>query len=278
MPLWTPADDSLLRAVYVTGTITTIRDTHFPERTRSAVQQRALHLGLSRGHRPRKGTVRRRYTADADYFARRTPESTYWAGFIAADGCLALQARERPLLKVAVSATDEAHLTLLREALAFTGPITRYVQTTNVGTNEMVSLRIYGVDAWRRDLRDIYGITERKSPVLPAPPSNLSPECELAYLRGLIDGDGTVDLVAGRYRRLTLRGTAAICGWMKSLADRLAPSERPASVHTTRHPALYAITGSRADILGAALLSVDGPRLERKWKLFTENPAFALAD
>lgn len=51
-----------------------------------------------------------RYDYDENFFARDTEEAFYWAGFIAADGCIADQPNEKMSLRISLATTDKNHL------------------------------------------------------------------------------------------------------------------------------------------------------------------------
>lgn len=117
-------------------------------------------------------------TYDFGFFDQFTPESAYWAGFLAADGCVR---SDRATVSLHLAATDADHVEKLRKAVQFNGEVKI--------SGAAASLHINGprwVDALSRN----FGVTPRKSLTysLPELPSDTLPH----FVRGIIDGDGSI--------------------------------------------------------------------------------------
>lgn len=114
--------------------------------------------------------------------------SAYWAGFIAADGCIKFPSG-KPQLDVRLQIYDECYLDLLKDFLK-TNKTTEYY--TNPKTNRTYCyFRLSSIDNIYRKLNAFYNITPRKTLVL-QPPTNLKDLYALCYIKGYIDGNGSV--------------------------------------------------------------------------------------
>lgn len=124
-----------------------------------------------------------------DYlFSRDNERSFYWAGFLAADGCIN---SKKPQISLKLSNKDIGHLEKFKKDLGsnatiFTEPvfkdekIIRYYSVIKIHSKQMVS-----------DLQR-FNIVPRKSLIYKFPESVLYNENIKHFIRGIIDGDGWV--------------------------------------------------------------------------------------
>lgn len=150
-----------------------------------------------------------------DYFAVPNLENSYWAGFIAADGCIHPHDTKSSQLVIQLKSSDGHHLKHLQTSiksgsLLDSGSKTRY----RVSSNKICD-----------DLKHTYNITPRKTFTLEPP--ELTDNLAYAYVAGYIDGDGCYDSSKGR-PRLRILGTFSILEWMSDIynLDR-NPTKRP---------------------------------------------------
>lgn len=142
----------------------------------------------------------RKYTLDESAFSVQTPESDYWCGFIAADGCV-----YKHTLSVCLSEVDVGHLEKLRAFLGTDRPLTRYGNGVGLQINSYKIVECLGA----------MGIHSRKSHTFS--PSNQHTGSS-DFWRGVIDGDGYLSRGKGKYR-LELCGSyscmEAFLSWCK---------------------------------------------------------------
>jgi hypothetical protein len=178
-----------------------------------------------------------------------TIQNCYWAGLIAAD----VNVRNGNKLAVALAVTDADMLQSFLEDMEYTNPVKIYSDRASVTVNcrEIV-----------RDLKKHFNIVERKSKIL-QPPNIKRLSLQLAYIKGLIDGDGSVDDT-----RITIYGTKSVLSWVKNVFDNLLPDTnyRKAEVRQIQ-PFLfsYKIGGRRQLLMKEHLLNLNTFHLERKW-------------
>lgn len=128
-----------------------------------------------------------------DIFKERTPESLYWAGFIAADGCVT----DENKLVIRLQVSDLGHLEKFKKW------INASVKIAHNKSNNTYGISI-GNKIVCKDLLE-YGIGQRKS-LTYKPPQFC---CEsVDFWRGMIDGDGHI---GKNMRRIGFCGTEDTC-------------------------------------------------------------------
>lgn len=142
-----------------------------------------------RGHKLRKaGEYNRKYTVDDSAFFEYTPESAYWAGFIAGDGCVYSHGlgegdNRNNYLNVTLQGIDLDHLEKLKKFLKYDGVI--YTKKSDGA----VSLTVNSIDIVE-DLKEKYNISNRKTYDY-VPPKNIPEDVLKYFVLGLIDADGS---------------------------------------------------------------------------------------
>lgn len=159
------------------------------------VPRRLPHVKM--GVNANRGGGVRRYPLNESFFDALDMENkAYWAGFIAADGCVS-----GGVLIVGLVSTDAAHLDKLRVALGTTRPLKMRPRRNMPGTD--VELRASSnrlVTALGQ-----YGIVPHKSHIIK--PWDGPKELMCHYWRGVVDGDGWIN------RRKTSTGwSMGVCG------------------------------------------------------------------
>jgi hypothetical protein len=95
------------------------------------------------------------------------------------------------------------------------------------------------------DLAWNFKITPRKSLTLEPPDLPLS--LARHFIRGVVDGDGSVYRDRLQRLNLSVRGTANILRWIKEMADQVCPRPRPANVRWHAGYPDYGIHGTPAE-------------------------------
>jgi len=156
-----------------------------------SVRKTGLRLGMShetaRVRLKRLGKINKqvRYSCNYDYFSQDTAEVFYWAGFIAADGCVKLHSKKYKCLNIGLSQKDHAHLEKFTKAIGFTGPI-----------RKMTSERYYSstvciLSAQLFDDLARFNIVQRKSLIYTFPKWLIGHPLVNHFMRGYNDGDGS---------------------------------------------------------------------------------------
>lgn len=248
----------------------------FKGRTYHGIAARARILGV-RGNKSYLNSIsNKRIEVNQEFFNLATPLSSYWAGFIAADGCVLSNSN---VVRVSISNKDKMHLCRFKSDSGFGGDVLEYVGTTStirgkvVKSGPMVRMNVGGVGfTWINKLKDIYNITPRKTKTL-LPPIELDYINSLSYISGYIDGDGCLYINSVNKEGVLLRkrlyleilGTKHLLEWIKCLFDSISPVKRSSSVIKKKGCYKYSVGGKRLFVLLDSLCSVNVPRLRRKW-------------
>ena len=155
----------------------------------------------------------KKYSHNIDFFSEINNKSAYWAGFIAADGCIIGNR-----LKIKLKSTDEEHLIKFLNDIDSNHNILHETGERN-GTITYASTVLISSDNFVRDLNTIYNITNNKSLTLTAPTlEDIYKDC---FIKGLFDGDGTIYWKDNRYYCVRFYGTESINKWVKNRMDFL---------------------------------------------------------
>lgn len=138
--------------------------------------------------------------SDVNHFAFscNSPESFYWAGFLAADGCVTKAEGKYKTLTVGLARKDISMLYYLKDFLQFTGKVYEY--------NKRCSISIRSDNIFD-DLSSRFNITERKSLVYFIPKWISEHQNISHFIRGYFDGDGSIMLVGGKKIAISIVGT-----------------------------------------------------------------------
>jgi hypothetical protein len=208
-----------------------------------------------------------------EFFAFPNALNSYWAGYLAADGCVDDKSGHRTIT-VTASIRDERHIVQFKEDVEFTGGIRKWAAKSGYKPGaEYVTLSINSVDTWIKDLRDNFGIGPRKTHTL-LPPVGLGAANSLAYCAGFIDGDGSVVNPKTSWAKgsatIGIAGRYQMMSWIKEQFDRIAPvryNHKAAAVGKWKDKDFwhYAVSGQRAVAVARALRALGLPLLQRKW-------------
>ena len=207
-----------------------------------------------------------KYHFNTTYFTEPTLENCYWAGFIAADGCI----HDDRHWSIKLSKKDRGHLISFSESLEYDGPIYGGEETLKANGKKYQSSTLFFSNSTKliHDLKDNFGIEPQKS-LTYSHPSGLTPEQALAFIKGYVDGDGHVK-TTGKRIRIGATGTLETLTWIQEHFDRIAPPRSPKKHAKPRkikgcNGYYYEVTYGRAEIIIAAMKELDTPELPRKW-------------
>ena len=151
-----------------------------------------------------------RHIIDHAVFSKFSIGGCYWAGFIAADGNIY---KNQKGFKVKLSSKDENHLHKLCDFLKRDHKL--YTDITKLNNKEYMSsiLMVHSKDI-ADNLKSIYNITSNKTFTLESPnlPNYFIPH----YIRGFMDGDGSIMFNGKRFRVHFVSASAKILYWIKN--------------------------------------------------------------
>lgn len=168
------------------------------------------------------------YTCNDDLFSQDTPESFYWAGFIAADGCVKLHNKKYKRLSIALEQKDHIHVEKFKRTISFTGPV-HVIERKDCTSSEICISSEKIFDDLAR-----FNIVPRKSLILTFPEWLEKHELVNHFMRGYFDGDGSFYTSIGKNRTVKqlyfgLRGTKEFLMIYKNILERsceLKPNDK----------------------------------------------------
>jgi len=200
----------------------------------------------------------RKYELNEDAFAEPTRDALYWAGFIAADGCI-----YNNQLSISLQTRDIDHLVKFKEFVGCGNDPKR--------ENDKAAFTLkFSSAKMCRDLRK-YGITPRKS-LTYVPPDFC---CESAdFWRGMVDGDGCVRVGLDGKPTLFLCGSFDAVKGFEKWVKKFSPTKAKTSTHVNIYQ--FSVYGRRA-IPALNQLHAGNPKyfLDRKFeaiKKFLDGP------
>jgi hypothetical protein len=209
---WTKEEDNLLRSLTSSAKYG-YKDMvqFFPGRTQASIVCRANQKLKIVNH-----YEYRRWEYNNTYFHVPTIENSYIAGFLAADGCVHVRTGNYGYcLILGLSNLDIEHLTWIRNAIGYKGPI---IEEKN---KRMSYFKITISESYKNDLANNFGVVHQKT-YRYSPPTHLTYEQRFAYMIGMLDGDGCVHLGKNNCLSIGLTSSAVLSlEWLKSLVDNM---------------------------------------------------------
>jgi len=251
-----------------------------PNRTVCAISYRAKVIGCEKYSHEKRGFLtrgkNRKYNIDFNFFEKINEINSYWAGFIAADGCIKTKRRE---IVIGISEKDKKHLELFSIYLKYNGSLikvpkkkSKAINGKPINSGPSVRMELYGVERLINGLKKNFNIEDRKSLIL-KPPVNLKIKYALCYIAGYLDGDGHIHKYKNKNNKYSVGfiGTFEVLNWIKSTLDIIAPNEegqhkgKEAKVFTKGKYPRYLIGGKRVFKLARKINKLKLPLLKRKW-------------
>ncbi len=244
---WTKQEDDFLKKNYAEASFDLIHR-RLKRRTHAAIILRAEKLGLKRAVVPsRIGSIQ--------LLLEETPQAYYWAGFIAADGCILNGKR----LSIALCNADKEHL----EKFA------RFVQTKIRGNKTAVASIQDGILVPKFCKK--FDLRPRKTY---NPPSLdiVDDDLFLAFMAGFIDGDGSIGNIKNRKdNNLQIKLHSSWCDALAKMEARIyevlgIPRRKTFTKINKQGYTYLSITNNKViRSLKKRLITLELPLMERKW-------------
>ena len=229
-------------------------------RSEGSVSLRGKRLGIEFCD-PSKHAI---YSKNMHFFSYPNIFNAYIAGWIASDGWIRPISSDKTINQVGISlAIKDIHiLEYFKAVTEYSGAIREY----DAGGYPQAELRISGVPQWLIDLENHWRLTPKKTYTLQPPNlDTLSHEQLLAYMVGLIEGDGHVKKAKGTLVVSFVTASKPFSEWVAQVWGQLSGGEPTEYTHKTSEAYYINLYGKNARNLCRELLKVNVHRLNRKW-------------
>lgn len=242
-------------------------------RTAYGVRQKMDRMGL---YNPHKFT---KYISNDSFWSVPNPINSYWAGFIAADGCVRKQGNSYSLM-IQLQEEDKGHLEKFLSACGSTNIIATYLRPTSIKKDKFgnyCDIRITN-NKWQKDLESNFNIFPAKTWNF-SPPS-LSEGLIPYWVAGFIDGDGCYNRVHNGHLLITI--TSAVQSSLDvvfNLFDKYkrqkgAKQRNIRKCGKNKQYFNFSVSGHPASEAAMFIMGLPCPHLERKYR----KAAFVLQD
>lgn len=271
---WLLEEDEILKYIYGKVKIEHVLEM-IPRHTYGSIHKRVKFLGLKGDPK----LAQKKYTINKYFFSDLNTESCYWAGFIAADGCIG----KGSSIHIGLSTKDEEQIVKFIQSVGYNGYIKRGRLINKNGSISYYSrVSVWSVPQWIEDLNLKFNITKRKSLTL-KPPTCLNNQQSLSFIAGYLDGDGSIKLAYRKGRNgfckikpsrgqleVSIVGTVEVLKWISSVVNNNIPKNNGADMISlaNNHP-IIRFHGERAySILNLLYNNIEDKYLfmDRKWK------------
>lgn len=238
-------------------------------KSKSSIRQMATRMGLKKKRAVDKSSL------NHNCFTAITTESSYWAGFLAADGTIG----DNAAIQVKLSGKDHSHLELFNKFIGRDKPVARYTRDTNLGKGFDTSHLQFTSHQMKKDLESIYKLGPRKSLTL-EPPTHLWGDIAFSFIKGYIDGDGYICIPKGsNLPRVEILGTKPFLEWINILVNykwgdlkrnrspniRAKTSSSSNNLESKNPVYVYQVGGEQGQALVDYLHTLDTPFLLRRY-------------
>lgn len=218
----------------------------------------------------------KKYSFDKNFFKNPNISNCYIAGLTASDGCITSVGNSFRW-KLTIQERDEKILETCKKEFQYNGPILTQIKTGNRSTQKQ--LCVCGIqNSWQKDLINNWNIGQRKSLTL-GPPNIDNTELCLAYIVGIIDGDGSIFLskVTGQNKKqlhFSIIGTRELLDWIRTKLKLIEDIKYKNVPNIYKgHGNCFSLTykANRALAILKILMLIKTPyKLERKWNKVKE--------
>lgn len=202
---------------------------------------------------------KKKYTHNESFFKEPNELNCYFAGLIAADGCVYKKFKnknEYVYFSYGCQNCDKELIERLKINLDYNGPIRQ-------SRENLVEIQIARFEKNHEDLKNIFNIDYRKTYHLPPP--NLKDENLIkAYIAGYIDGDGCIRYTNKNLFTISIVGTLDLMVWMQNFFQEKFPGYKT-KLYKKNIVYYFNISGKRAINFAKYLKESPVEKLKRKW-------------
>lgn len=279
MKIWTDEEVLILKEKYGTMPKLELCEKYFPNKTYRQVTSKVEQLKLTTI--PKYRNLKNSY--NTEYFNELTIENCYWAGFIAADGCLGIDVKkscsgkmvDTYKVQINISQQDISLLETFKQHIGYKGNIFTYSKQCDLSNciSNMALIYLYRANEIHDSLGKYFNMGQRKTFDLIEPSELITGDFALSYICGLFDGDGCwayhTQNTTHKYS-FQLCGTERILIWVRDQLNLLVPEYTHRSIKIIKAPGMYRLNiGGLRSILIRNIIKnrINIPwKLSRKWE------------
>ena len=198
----------------------------------------------------------KQHSCNENYFSKPNIENCYWAGFIAADGCIT----EDNSLSITLSIKDINHLKKFKNKIEYTGEIKIY---TKKNKKKYCRIEIFNKNI-TNDLLNNFKITKRKTLIL-KPPDLKNKNHIKSFITGYIDGDGHTGVHQNIFY-ISVLGTKSMITWIRKYLLKFSLEKSSSKVYKSRNTYYIGFANKKARTIYQTFLNIKNDKLQRKWK------------
>lgn len=211
---------------------------------------------------------RKKYSLNDFYFNEKSQQSAYFAGLLAADGCLISKGNS---VTLGLKREDRYILEYFLKDIQGNHPIKDNLEKGKFLSSK-IEIASYQV---RQDLQNIYNLTTKKSLTL-VPPNIETNDLVDSFICGYIDGDGSIFLSSPRNENsqkniiISILGTKEMLEWILEKFKVVLNTDKLATIKQKRNNGkntfVLTISNKIARSLFIHYYNLPIKKLERKWK------------
>lgn len=202
-----------------------------------------------------------------DYFTTANKNSSYWAGFISADGCLL---EKKSTLQITIAEKDKRHLEILKKELNRDYTIKTAYKTGGYADGFYCSFA-FTSEKTIQNLKENFLLHARKTHTLRFP-RHLSLENKRSYICGYIDGDGCISTTKPRNKlQLSICGNKEFLEEIRSFLAGEGSIRIVNNIYSSRNIYVFAVGGKKAIEVLDFLYDDELPLMRRKWDKYRNN-------
>jgi hypothetical protein len=229
---------------------------------KDGIRKKATRLGL----RTNRSVVHQIYTVDSNFFKSPNLINSYIAGFTLADGYIVPQKR---IVTYKLSNKDHFLLENIVKVVNFTGPIHVYPEKTPKGRDILASWLTIVDFQCVLDLEKTFGVCyyDKKNNICKSPPNTLSYDNQIAFIHGIIDGDGSIYVSDKGRIEITVCGSEELVKWIRDVCSKINGSKYK-NFRKYGNVFVYKVSGKKAVKLIKELNKfedIEKIHLSRKW-------------
>lgn len=195
------------------------------------------------------------HSCNEKYFSKPNIENCYWAGFIAADGCIT----KDNSLSITLSIKDIDHLKTFKNKIKYTGKIKVYARDKK----QYCRIEIFNKYIVK-DLLTNFKITRRKTFTL-KPPNLKNKNHIKSFIIGYIDGDGHIGIHKNIFY-ISVYGTKSVVTWIRKYFLKFSLEKSSSQIHKTKNTYYIGFANKKAETIYQSFVNIKNNKLKRKWK------------